>query len=363
MTDRSQMPAEFFDRTSAQLLLKPEPQYLYAQMLMKALSLELPVPEELGHPGTAIGGVGADYSNAGGNLQLEDDQISDQVFAATVNMEGEPGHTIKINRPTFADTTYTLASRQITTNMTISTTPVTVGSEQNTLTLGRFAGPYDSGNARVAPFSLDGLDSQLGIHKKSKIVGMHMKRDFNKFLDSVMVTLADSGTAVYQEGFSSDNDITVAGQCPLSYAQVAYTERIMDDANLPTLPDGFRLLVIPPAADEAMKLDPQYSRLSEFHKEVNALFPSTYLRSVGKFHIFKSTTLSKPVNSPAAIPIYRAHAIAPGAFGVGMGKAPRVGYSNDNNYGESEKVIWLAYLAFGLMDSSFIYTPRFTATR
>lgn len=355
------MPAEFFDRTSAQLLLKPEPQYLYAQMLMKALSLDLSIPESLGHPTTQLSGVGADYNNDDGKFMLEPDGISEQVFAATVKMEGEPGHTIKINRPLFADTTYTQAARQITANMSISTTPISVGSEQNTLTLARFAGPYDQTNARVAPYSLDGLDTQVGVHKASKIVGTHMKRDFNKFLDSVMIALADTGTGVWAEGITADNDITVAGQCPLSYAQVSRTERLMDDANLPTLPDGFRLLVVPPAADEAMKNDAQYSRLSEFHKEVNALFPATYLRSIGKFHIFKSTTLSRPTNSPAGIPIYRAHAIAPGAFGVGMGKAPRVAFSNDNNYGEAEKVIWLAYLAFGLMDSSFIYTPRFTA--
>jgi hypothetical protein len=361
--DRASMPAEFFDRTSAQLLLKPEPQYLYAQMLMKALSLDLPIPESLGHPTTQLSGVGADYSNDGGNFMLQPDGISDQVFAATMKMEGEPGHTVKINRPLFADTTYTQTSRQITSNMTISTTPISVGSEQNTLTLARFAGPYDQANARVAPFSLDGLDTQVGVHKASKIVGTHMKRDFNKFLDSVITVLADTGTGVWTEGITADNDITAAGQAPLSYAQISYTERLMDDANLPTLPDGYRLLVVPPAGDEALKHDVEYRQLSFVHKEMNALFPATYLKTVGKFHVFKSTTLSKPANTPAGIPVYRAHAIAPGAFGVGMGKAPRVAFSNDNNYGEAEKVIWLAYLAFGLMDSSFIYTPRFTAAR
>jgi hypothetical protein len=362
MTDRVQMPAEFFDRTSAQLLVKPEPQYLYAQMFMKALSLDLPIPEEMGHPGRPIGGVGADYSNDG-TLTLQPDGISEQVFAAEVKMEGEPGHTVKFNRPHFTDSTYTQASRQIKTNQTISTTPITVDSEQTGFTLGRFAGPYDNANSRVAPYSLDGLDSQLGIHKKSKIVGLHMKRDFNKFLDSALVALADTGTGLWPEGITADNDITVAGQCPLSYAFVSYIEQVMDDANLPTLPDGFRLLVIPPAGDNALKIDPMYQRLSEFHKELNALFPATYLRSIGKFHIFKSTTLSKPANSPAAIPVFRAHAIAPGVFGAGMGKPPKVAYSNDDNYGESAKVIWLAYLAMAMLDSSLIYTPRFTATR
>ena len=96
-------------------------------------------------------------------------------------------------------------------------------------------------------------------------------------------------------------------------------------------------------------------------KRVGELPPGKF--HPGKFHVFKSTTLSKPANSPAAIPIYRAHAIAPGCLGAGMGKPPKVAYSNDDNYGESAKVIWLAYLTMALLDSSFVYTPRHTALR
>lgn len=360
MTDRSQMPAEFFDRTAAHLLVKPEPQYLYAQMMLKALAAELPIPEEIGHPGRPIGGVGEDYNNAGGNLILQADGISEQIFAASLDFEGEPGHTVRFNRPVFADTTYTEASRVVTANQSISTESVNVGSEQTSLTLRRFAGLYDQANSRLAPIGLDNLDSQVGIHKKSKIAGMHLKRDFHKFLDARGSALLDTGTAIYPTGFSADNDFTVANVRPLDYAFVSKIERTMDDANLPTLPDGFRMLVVPPAADEAIKLDRQYARLSEFHKELNALFPATYLRSIGKFHIFKSTTLSKPSNT-SSVPVYRAHAIAPGALGVGMGKKPSVAFSNDDNYGITAKAIWLAFLAFGVFDSSFIYTARFTS--
>ena len=46
----------------------------------------------------------------------------------------------------------------------------------------------------------------------------------------------------------------------------------------------------------------------------------------------------------------QAHAIAPGAFLGGTGKAPRVAAASDDNYGETAKVIWLAYLALGLAD-------------
>lgn len=358
MTDRNQMPQEFYDRTSSQLLLKPEPQYLYAEMMLKALSADLPIPEEMGHPGRMLSGVGADYSNEGGNYMIEPDGISEKIFAGEVDFVGEPGHTVRFNRPLFRDTTYTIASRTVAQGKTISTTPIKVGSEQTSLTLQRFAGPYDPDASDIGPLGLDNLDTQVGIHKASKIAGMHLSRDFHKFLDGVGTTLLDQGTAVYPDGITADNDFTSVR--PLDYAFMSKVERIMDDANLPVLPDGKRMWVMAPAGAEAMKLDRQYTLLSMVHPKLNALFPTTYLTSVGKFHVFQSTTLSKPSNT-SSIPVYRAHAIAPGALGVGMGKKPTIAFSNDDNYGITAKIIWMAFMAFGLFDSSFIYTPRFTS--
>jgi hypothetical protein len=332
-------------------------------MFKRALAAQLPVPDALGHIGRELGGVGADYSKAqDGALMLEPDMISESIFAATVDMQGEPGHTVRFNRPTFATTTYTEASRLITPTTSISTTPITIGSEQTSFTLKRFAGPYDQTYGRVAPYSLDGLDTQMGVHKASKIVGTHLQYDFDKFLESMIITLLDSMTAIYPTGFTAVNDFTTAGAAPFSYELASYAERVADDANLPVLPDGYRMLVVPPAAAEALKFDSQFARLSEFHKEVNALFPGTYFRSIGKIHLFKSTTLTSTANT-SSIPVYRAHFLAPGLLGAGMGKPPKTAYSNDDNYGETAKVIWIAYLTAALLDSSFGRVICFTDTR
>jgi hypothetical protein len=351
--DRLAMPQEFFDRTSAQLLLKPEPQYLYAQMLMNALSAELPIPDAMGHPGRELSGVGTDYSNAGGNFRLQADGISELVFAATVDFKGEPGSTIRFNRPTFANSTYTQASRAVAKGQTISTEPINIGSEQNAMTIGRFAGPYDQANGRIAPYALDSLDTQMGVHKASKIVGTHLSRDWHKFNDSVMTAIADTGTDLFPSGYSATTDFNSAGCAPMSYAYLSHIEAVMDTDNLPTFGDGFRMIVIPPAGDEALKLDRQYARLSEFHKEKNALFPGTYLRSVGKLHVFKSTTLTATAGS-GSIPLYRCHAISPGSFGVGMGSPPKTAYSNDDNYGIAAKIIWIANMAYTMFDNTFV---------
>ena len=356
--ERVNIPAEFYDRTSSMLLKKPEPQYLYAAFIKRAMAADLTVPDELGHPDRKLSGVGDDYAEVNDDrLALEGDMISESVIGAKFDMQGEPGHTVRVNRPLFTDSTYTLASRTIGRDVTISTTPIPVSSEQTSITLLRLAGPY--GSSAVQPYSLDNLDTQVGVHKASKIAGLHLKRDFDKTLDSIMVGLLDTGTAIYPNGFTADNDFATSGAAPFSYDFVSQIERKMDDANLPVLPDGKRLLVVPPAAGQGLKTDPQFTRLSEFHKEVNALFPGTYFRTLGNFHIFKSTSLSKPTNS-SSVPIYRAHAIAPGALGVAMGKAPATAYSNDDNYGITAKIIWMAFMGFKVFDSSFIYTARFT---
>lgn len=361
MVDRASLPAEFQDWTSSYLLVKPVPQFFYNQLLMGALAAQLSVPGALGHPMTEISGVGASYNNDGGTLKIEDRQIPQSVFAASLQMKGLPGHTVRFNRPVFATTTYTTASRRIATNSTISTTPINVGSEQNTITLERFAGPYNQTAGAVAPYALDRLDASVGIHKMAEIVGTHMKYDYHHFNDSVVGAIIDLGENLYpKSAYTSVNNFTT-GSDPLDYAFIAYAGQIMDSANLPTLPDGHRILAIPPVGRESLTLDPMYQRLKQYHLDMAAAFPSTYVATVSGFHVFQSTTLSTSASSGAGTPtVYRAQAIAPGALGVGMGESPRVAFSNDNNYGETEKTIWVAYMAFAMLDQSFVYNLRFT---
>lgn len=359
MSSRVTIPEEFFDRTSDKLLCQPEPQYLYAQFFLSAVGADLPIPDGMGVSGREVRpGAGlADYAAADRDRLEMATALPESLMAVTVDFDGEPGNTLRINRPLFSNTTYTQASRLVPVGSSISTTPISVQSEQTSLTLLRFAGPYDATNSRPAPYALENFDSSMGVHKMTKIYGTHMTRDYHRFLDAVHVTLGDlAATVVYPDGMTADNDATIAGSFPMTMEQVSRTEQTMDDANLPTLPDGSRVLLLSPYQWKQLKHDPEYMAQSAFHKEFNLLFPN-YVGSVGKFHVFKSTTLSKPANS-STVPVHRGQAIAPGAFMGGMGKAPRVASATDDNYGETAKVIWLSYLAFGLADNSFVVSVR-----
>ncbi|HEY3495274.1 MAG TPA: hypothetical protein VGK73_11335 [Polyangiaceae bacterium] len=354
------MPENFYDITSSMLLTQPEPQYLYAQMFKSALSMSLSVPGELGLPGRSIGGNGAAYSSEQRDRLMLSDQVNGGVFATTVNFSGMAGSTIRINRPVFTDSTYTAASRLIATGTTISTTPITPSAQQNNLTLFRYGGPYDNTGAAVQPYGIEAFDASMGVHKAASIVGTHMKRDFDKFLDAVWVTLFDlAATAVYPEGMSAVNDATTAGMFPFTFEQLGRTERLMDDANLPTFADGFRLMVLTPVQVEQLGLDGNYNARAKYHEKYSSIFPN-YVASVKKFHILKSTTLSRTANS-SSVAIQYGHALAPGVAMGGMGRPPRVAANTNDNYGESVLAIWLADLAFALANNSFVYSVRSSA--
>lgn len=354
---RVTMPSNFYDITSSMLLTAPEPQFLYALLYKAALGASLTVPSEIGLPGRSVGGNGAPYSSEERDRLIMSTGLPTSVFATTVNFTALPGSTVRINRPVFTDSTYTAVSRKIATGTTISTTPITPGGAQTNLTIERFGGPYESS---VQPYGIEAFDANMGVHRAASIIGTNLKRDFDKFLDAVWVTLFDlAATAVYPEGMSAVNDATTAGSFPFTFEQLGRTERLMDVANLPTFPDGFRLLVLTPIQVEQLGLDGNYNSRAKEFPQYNSLFPQ-YVASVKKFHIFKSTTLATTANA-SSVAIQYGHAIAPGAAMGGMGRAPRVATNTQDNYGETQLAIWIADLAFALANNAFVYSVRSSA--
>ena len=59
--DRTNLPAEFFDITSAQLLIQPEPQYLHARTMLAAIMMELDAGNGGVLPGRTLAPSGAPY--------------------------------------------------------------------------------------------------------------------------------------------------------------------------------------------------------------------------------------------------------------------------------------------------------------
>lgn len=356
MISRATLPAEFFDITSNMLLVQPEPQYLHALLLKMAMSASLDAGGPVNLPGRpSIGESGAPYASAeSGRLVL-----ADPIYGSAVNFVAElgkgPGHTVRMNRPVFANTTYTTAAREVPAGSTISTTPVDLSSEQVSITLKRFAGPYDSTNSRVAPFGIDRFDASVAVHSLAKAVGTQLKRDFDRTIDQFGVALFDnvaSGNVVRPDGMTDDNTSAAAGDFPLDYDTIARVESTLDTANIPRFPNGKRVMILHPRQCQQLVNDAQFARYAEFHKDMNPLFSGSYWKSIGGFDIFKSTTLSTSTNTNS-VTIYKGQAFGPGMVGAGLGELPHVMPSTSDNYGEQALVIWLMYAGFATLDNRF----------
>ena len=353
---RFSLPENFYDVTSAKLLAQPEPQYPLAGLFLSAVGASLPIPSGIGLDGRQAASAGGAYPDVNQDRLKLAEALPASLFALGIDFAKTPGNTVRINRPQFADTLYTQNARRVAPAASISTTPITIGSEQTHLVLERYAGPYDTANSRVAPFAIESFDANMGIHSAASMVGLHLSRDFHRFLDAVHVVLGNSGTAVYPEGMTADNDATTDGSFPMTVEQLSRTEQAMDEAHLPRLPDGKRVLMVTAKQWKQLKHDPEYGVNSSYHKEFNILFVS-YKATVGGFHVFVSETLSKTANG-SGVAVHYGIAMAPGGFMGGMGRAPRVASSTDDNYGETAKAVWLADLAFGISDSRFFRSVR-----
>lgn len=359
---RASVPAEFYDRTNDLLLAAPEPQYLYGMMWLGAMGLSLNPGASLGMPfgNRAIAGVGAEYTAADKDRLMLANPMMSSIIAAKVDFNAAPGSTVRINRPLFTNTTYTESSRRIATGSSISTTPITIQSQQTNLQLFRYGGPYDTANSRVAPYAIEAFDASMGVHNAVSMHGTHLVRDCHRFIDAVQVSLLDlAATVVRPDGMTNDNTPATNNSFPFTLALLNNVEAQMDTANLPTFPDGFRAYVATPIQIQQLQNDSMYQKASQFFPEYNIVFPQ-YVKSVGKFHIFKSTTNTVSANTNS-INIHYGHAIAPGALLGGMGRPLRVMPATDDNYGETVKVTWLGDLAFGLANNSFVYSVRTSA--
>jgi hypothetical protein len=356
---RASLPSEFFDITSNMLLVQPQPQFLHAQLWKLALQASLSPPSALGMAGRTSGASG---DGVGGvevdRLMMEDDGLASSTITVVPSLGNGPGHTVNLNRPVFASTTYTQASRLVPSGTDISTSAVNISAEQVPVTLQRFAGPYNSGISAPGPYALDRFDAKLSIHSLAALVGKHMKQDFDKTLDSFMVTLLDlASSTVRPLGFSADADFTTQEAGPMDFNTIARVERAMDEANIPVFANGRRILCIHPRQAQSLKDDPQFARYAESHAPVNPLLKQSYLKSVAGFDIYKSNALDTDTNASSVV-VYKAQAWGPGVLGSAIGEMPRVTAAAEDNYGETAKVVWLLYGAFAMLDNRFAVSVR-----
>lgn len=361
---RATLPEEFYDITSGKLLKQPEPQYFHGLLMKRALGIGMTkmMVDGLDIRGREIPAEGEAYATAEEErLDLEKDMIASNAITFVPELGKSPGDTVRMNRPKFTDTTYTQASRRVLPNQTISTVPVDIQSEQVSITLDRFAGPYDQTNARPAPHAIDQMQSRLAVHRIVDIAGMQLVRDFDKTIDAFTVLLFDQGAnAIYPKGFAVDNDLVAVDAGPMDYDTVLSAQRKLDELSIPVFPNGRRVMVLTPKQWQDLAADAQFARYAQYDNSItgaNPVYNASYCKSISQFDIFKSQTMTKTNNS-SSVPVHYGQAFGPGMVGAGMGDLPEVRNSTADNYGTQALVIWLWLAGFATLDNRFGVSVR-----
>lgn len=358
---RATIPAEFQDVVSKQLLMAPIPKFMHARLIMSAVGQKLNTNSMMLPLGPS-----RDIQSNGTYATLEQMQymLSDDIAKQAVRVQedfseaaqrGGVGHTIRINRPVFDATTYTMASRRLQAGATISTVAINAKSEQVPLTVERWAGPYDSTNSRVAPIGINAFDASRAVHSIPAIADLQFQYDFHRTVDSFGVTLFDSvasGNILYAGSMTSNNSSTAVDDNPFDFEMLLRSKKSLDDLSIPTFTNGRRIMVLTTKQGNDLQKDEQYQRLAKVHPQFNPLFIESYLGSCAGFDILTSVTLTQTNNS-SSVPIQHGQAFGPGMVGVGPASMPMVIPSTDDNYGQDFKAIWIWFAAFGILDERF----------
>lgn len=359
---RATLPSEFFDRTSAFMLRQPEPQYLYAQLVFaSSAQAEMRRAEALGiSPERSIANAGASVPSLQEMQKIIAAPQAEAIFTTDELAPQKVGHTIRMNRPVFSGGGYTESSRTIASNQSISTSPIDISAEQVSITVKRVAGPYDSGNSRVAPYAVDRFDSEHSIHSLAALVGLHLSRDRMKYVDAVFNSLFDLGANILfpadpNNGLTSDASAFVTstpGTRVFDAQTVFRVEEKLLSLNIPAFANGRYMMIITAKQARDLRGDPEFQRLSVFMPDKNPL--NGYVSTLGGIDLYQSTTNTVDTSTVSGVSIQHATAFGPGCVGYAPAGPCRTAASADDNYGETNKVIWLAYEGQSLLDNRFI---------
>lgn len=361
---RITLPGEFFDRTSAKMLVQPEPQYLYAQLIFMAdAQAQLRRAEAIGvAPERAIASMGAEVMDFESmRLVLSDSVRSEAIMTTDELAPGKVGHTVRFNRPIFTDSTYTAAARTVAASQSISTTAIDLTAEQVSLTIQRLAGPY--GSSSVQPYAIDRFDAEHSVHSLVNTVGMHLARDHWKLTDTITGGLFDTVASGYtlfpgdsNNAITTDASAFVASvtgsQRPFDVETIFRAEEKLQSANIPRFGNGVYMAVLSPKQVRQLRSDPAFKQLAVFDASRNPLAQS-FVGRIGSVEIYVSATNATDSSSVSGVTIQHGVMFGPSKIGYANAGPARVAYANEDNYGETAKVVWICYEGFANLDARF----------
>lgn len=304
LTTSATLTQEFVDILSAELLLEPDTQYVFGQ------------------------------------------------YCKTITEIGtQPGKTILIDRYPFLGGTMSEAARALTEGTAIVTSaPIAVTANQVSVTVKEYAGPHDTGANKVYPLGVSEFLKKRAKHDVANVVGTLLRRDKDAVIDAICrdIYLAVSNVTT-ADGTAEGAILASKAMSTNTLAEIKYK---LDARNAPRFANGNYVLILNPKDEKDLLLDAGYREAARYNSD--RLFRGQIADYMG-FSVVRSNNMpTKGVGGGGAVTGYQSVAFGPDACGMGVGMAPEVRQSTDNDFGRQDLVIWLMHAGFGLLDARFV---------
>lgn len=257
-----------------------------------------------------------------------------------------PGtNVIAFNRPTLPTGTFTETSRRLTEGTAVDAGITGIAMTQVTLTTREYAGPHDG--TAVRGFGVTEFFKNRAKHNAVALIGEFLRRDRNRFIDTVVLNLLTAATTVVTPDGSTEANIGAGVKASVVWLRALNKQ--MKDSKIPTYPNGKWRLILNTTDEQSLKSDPEYREAARYFANANPLFTG-HVMSMEGFDIMVSTLFSTSLVGAGSL-ITGNQSVAFGPYGIGWGMPlpPSVRAKNDTDFGRQEVVIWKTEEAIGTL--------------
>jgi hypothetical protein len=370
------LAAEFTDILTDQLLIVPDPQFVFARWAYAGLAREqlaamdsynlamLQLQEgRIAQSGMAANTDAAMSSGMGGPLMLAGQPFAfDEMFYFIRDASKGPGTTFKVDRPRFTDGLTTLANRRLapTSKLFTNTQPIT--RDQIDVTVYEHVGPGDTATGAPAPISLSLFAQHRAKHDLLADIGNQLRRDRYKFVDDTIISYLASMAEANTNGVTRGGDVASnaafvgSGNEPMSLDLVPKSVEQLKTRNVPGIGfDGRYVGVFHPHQIQQLKNDPGYRQQAQFFQGYNILFPG-YAGTVENVNLVESQRMPVVTNLGAGSNQtgYKALVVAPMALAWAVSMDAKAVRDKNDDGGRFAKFGWLAFEGFAPADQTFV---------
>lgn len=272
------------------------------------------------------------------------------------------GDSIKLQRPIYSGAGYTEEDRQVVPDKPTSVTGQPIRTEDVTLVLKEFEGPFAVGATRPSPYEIRHFDARFRKNATyvASLVVQNLGYDYTVWKDRVLRNrCASSQYVTYSGGVTTVNSMTAGAGYGINLRLMLEMRRAIRDRNWRPFDNGRYILLVPTVFSTQIPEDYEYRTLSANHGAGrNVIFSP--VDSVQDIDIFELSTLRNwgagetipgvTGTVQTGVTVHECLMLGPEILGHALGQDPKVEFGTDTDYGKLARVIWRSVEAFQTFD-------------